>query len=54
MATWGEVQWAFINRFREICNEGQVATTLRYAKQKKYESIENYYDKFLQLCAVIP
>ncbi len=27
---------------------------MRYAKQKKYESIENYYDNFLQLYMVIP
>jgi hypothetical protein len=46
-ATWGEVQCAFINRFNEIRNEGQVATTLKYAKQKKYESVEDYYDRFL-------
>jgi hypothetical protein len=52
--TWDKVQWAFINRFSEICNERQMATTLRYAKQKKYESIEDYYDKFLQLYMVIP
>jgi hypothetical protein len=48
MATWGEVQPAFINRFSEIRSEGQVATTL------KYEYIEDYYDIFLKLCMVIP
>jgi hypothetical protein len=31
-ATWNEVQHAFINRFSEICNKGQVAATLKYAK----------------------
>jgi hypothetical protein len=27
---------------------------LKYAKQKKYESIKDYYDTYLQLCAIIP
>jgi hypothetical protein len=27
---------------------------MHYAKQKKYESIEDYYDRFLWLCAIIP
>jgi predicted TIM-barrel fold metal-dependent hydrolase len=31
-----------------------VASIFRYAKQKKYEFIEDYYDRFLQLCEVIP
>ncbi len=31
-----------------------MATTLRYIKQKKYDSIENYYDRFLRLCMIIP
>jgi hypothetical protein len=51
IATWGAVQCTFINRFNEIHNEGQAATTLKYAKQKKYEFVENYYDKkFGTLC----
>ncbi len=53
-ATWDEVQWAFISQFSEICSEGQATTTLKYAKQKKYESIKYYYDRFLWLCVVIP
>ncbi len=28
--------------------------TLQYAKKKKYKSIKDYYDRFLQLCARIP
>jgi hypothetical protein len=27
---------------------------LRYAKQKKYEFVEDYYNRFLQLCVIIP
>ncbi len=27
---------------------------MKYAKQNKYEYVEDYYDKFLQLCVVIP
>jgi hypothetical protein len=27
-----------------VQNEGQVVTTLCYAKQKKYELVEDYYD----------
>jgi hypothetical protein len=38
----------------EIPSEGQVVVASQYAKQKKYESMEDYYDRFLQLCAVIP
>jgi hypothetical protein len=47
VTTWDEVQWAFISQFSEIRNEGQAIAALRYAKQKKYESVEHYYDKFL-------
>jgi len=47
VATWGEVQQDFINRFSEIRSEGQMAATLKCAKQKKYESIKDYYDRFL-------
>ncbi len=47
IATWNEVQWAFISLFSEICNEGQTIATLRYTKQKKYEFVEYYYDKIL-------
>jgi hypothetical protein len=52
--TWDEVHWAFISQFSEIHSEGQAISTLRYAKQNKYESIENYHDNFLQLRTVIP
>jgi hypothetical protein len=41
MTTWGEVQCAFINRFSEICGEGQTAASLRYAKQNKYEFVKD-------------
>ncbi len=44
--TWVKVQRAFIIRFSEIRNEGQIAATLQYVKQKKYESVEDYYDEF--------
>jgi hypothetical protein len=47
------MQCDFIIRFNEIRSEGQAITTLRYVKQKKYESVEDYSDKFLQLCAII-
>ncbi len=42
--TWAEVQCAFIIRFNEIRNERQATIASRYAKQKKYESMEDYYD----------
>jgi hypothetical protein len=45
-ATWHEVWQAFISQFSEIHSKGQVATTLKYAKQKNYESLEDYYDRF--------
>jgi hypothetical protein len=48
-ATWDEVQRAFISRFSEIHNEGQVI--IIYVKQKKYEFVKYYYDR---LCVVIP
>ncbi len=49
---WGEVWRAFISRFIEIHNEGQAVATLKYAKQKKYEYVEDYYNRFLQLIAI--
>ncbi len=30
-----------------------MATTLKYAKQKNYESLEDYYDRFLWLHVVV-
>jgi hypothetical protein len=38
------VQRAFIIRFSEIRSEGQAIVASQYAKQKKYESMEDYYD----------
>jgi len=32
--------------FNEISSEGQMVVALRYAKQKKYELVEDYYDLF--------
>lgn len=54
ITTWVEVQCVFITWFNEIKTKGQVPTTLRYVKQKKYETVEDYYDRFLQLCTVTP
>ncbi len=54
ITTWDEVQWIFISRFSEVWSEGQVIVALHYAKQKKYELIKDYYDRFLRLCVVIP
>ncbi len=31
-----------------------MVATLQYAKQKKYKSTRDYYDRFLLLCARIP
>jgi hypothetical protein len=45
--TWTKVQHAFIIQFSEIKNEGQVIVASRYAKQTKYESMEDYYNQFL-------
>jgi hypothetical protein len=52
--TSAEVERAFIIQFNEIRIEGQSIATLRYVKQKNYELVEDYYDRFLQLCVVIP
>jgi hypothetical protein len=49
--TWAKAQRAFITRFNEIRNEGQATIASWHAKQKKHESIEDYYDQFLQLCS---
>jgi len=35
------------NSIKEIKFEGQATIVLRYAKQKKYESVEDCYDQFL-------
>jgi hypothetical protein len=53
VATWDKVQWTFKSRFNDVRNERQVIATLPYAKKKKYKSIKDYYDRFLQLCARI-
>jgi hypothetical protein len=54
VATWGEVWCAFISRFSDVHNERQAIIALREVKQWKHEIIKDYYDKFLQLCVVIP
>ncbi len=51
--TWAKVQCAFIPQFSETRIEGQAIVTLQYVKQKKYEPMEDYYDKFLRLCVII-
>ncbi len=51
---WAEVERAFITQFSEIKIEGKTSATLRYVKQKKYELMEDYYDRFLRLCVIIP
>ncbi len=51
--SWAKVQRAFIIWFSEIRSEGQATVASWYAKQKKYESTENYYDQFPWLCVVI-
>jgi hypothetical protein len=45
--TWAKVQCAFIIQLSEIRSEGQAIAASRYAKRKKYESMEDYYDQFL-------
>jgi hypothetical protein len=47
ISMWNQVQWTFITRFCEIWSEEQVATTLCYAKQNKFELVEDYYNWFL-------
>jgi hypothetical protein len=37
-----------------MCNERQAIVALKEVKQWKLETIEDYYDNFLQLCVVIP
>ncbi len=37
-----------------MCNEIRAIIALREVKQWKHEIVEDYYDKFLQLCVVIP
>ncbi len=38
----------------KFASEGWVVITLCYVKQKKYESMEDYYNQFLQRCVIIP
>ncbi len=52
--TWGEVQCAFIARFSDVHNEKQVIISLREMKQWKHESVKDYYNCFIKLCAMIP
>jgi hypothetical protein len=35
-------------------NEKQAIVALKNLKQWKHEIVEDYYDKFLQLCVIIP
>jgi hypothetical protein len=54
VTTWGEVWCSFISRFSDVHNKRQAIIALRELKQWKHETIKDYYDKFLQLCVVIP
>jgi hypothetical protein len=54
IATWGKVQDPFVLRFNDVCSKKQTIVTLREMKQWKHETIEDYYNIFLQLCAMIP
>ncbi len=54
IATWGNVQCAFISRFSDVCNKRQAIVALREVKQWKHETVKDYYGKFLQLFVVIP
>jgi hypothetical protein len=44
--TWAKVQHDFIAWFNDIKIERQAIVILRYMKQKKYELMEDYYNKF--------
>jgi hypothetical protein len=35
-----------------VCSERQTTIALREVKQWKYETMEDYYDNFLQLCVI--
>jgi hypothetical protein len=48
------MQQAFIAQFSVVWSEGYAIITLHNNQWKKHELIEDYYDKFLQLCAIIP
>jgi hypothetical protein len=54
VATWGEVQRAFISRYNDVHNKRQAIVALREVKQWKHEIVKDYFDNFLQLCVVIP
>ncbi len=47
-------QGAIISKFNDIHNERQAIVALREMKQWKHEIVEDYYNNFLQLCAIIP
>ncbi len=51
--TWGKVQRAFISKFNDVCSERQAVIALKEMKQWKHEIMEDYYDRFLQLCVII-
>jgi hypothetical protein len=48
--TWGKVQHAFISRFSDERNERQAIIALKNSKQWNHEMVEDYYNRFLQLC----
>jgi hypothetical protein len=50
--TWVEVQWTFIVKFNVTHNERQTITILKDIK-KKIWVMEDYNDKFLQLCVIM-
>jgi hypothetical protein len=53
VTTWLVVQQAFILHFSETCNKGQKIVAIRNIKQRRHETIEDYYVRFFQLVAVI-
>jgi hypothetical protein len=50
LGTWGKVQ--FISRFSDVHNKRQAIVALREVKQWKHETMEYFYNIFLQLCAI--
>ncbi len=50
VTTWGEFKCALISRFSDVHNEREAMIVLKEMKQWNHETIEDYYDNFLQLC----
>jgi hypothetical protein len=46
LATWREVQCAFISRFSDVHSKRQTIVALREVKQWKHETMEDYYESF--------